>query len=1264
MGFFRFLLVFVFWALGLTAALAQEDDKGFLTRTIQDALSGAGRTVSIDGFKGALSSSASFEQMTIADRDGIWLTLDGVELVWNRSALLRGRLEVEKLTAQKLDIPRLPLPDENALPQAEATPFSLPELPVSVELAEFAVQQINLGAPLLGETAQLSVQASARLTDAVADVDVTADRTDGKRGSFAIRANYDRTDNILDLLVNLSEGEEGIAAKLLNLPGQPSVDLQVAGKGPLDDFATDVVVATEGRERLAGQITIGAQAPRRATDTPDRRIQANIGGDITALLAPRYRAFFGDDVRLTLDAVQEANGALSVDAFALEAQSAQLQGKLALNAESWPVLIDIEGQIVSPDGTPVILPTGGEGLSVEMADLIIAYDASKGDAVKAVFDTTALVTGGNAVGQSRIALDGTLQSAQGNLRAFDGDVTVEAAGIALSDPALSEALGDRITGAAAVSYAEGQPTQIDGLTLTGTDYGLSGMAVVQGLAEGFATQLDVLLKADDLSRFSALAGQELDGRSDLALAGQVTPLSGEFDVQIKGTTQDLAIGVAQADALLRGRTVLDVFAKRTTEGTFLRDLSLRNAALDLSGDAELRSENSRAELNATLKNIGTVLPQYSGPVQATVIATQDTSGWRVEAQTDGPYRAVATVNGAVTPAVDIRFDLDVPEVRPLAEQLSGPLKASGTVKQTDKGFFIDTAASGPFGAKALVEGLATGPDMALTFDVSLPDVRPLAPGVSGPLAAKGVLRQTPQGIAVNTNATGPYATRASVQGVVTGPKAAVDFTLAMPNIGAVVDKVNGPLNLSGSARKQGSGWRVDTDANGPSGTQANFAGLVNTDGTMNATLRGDVPLGLSRPFLAPRNLQGQARFDLAINGPPALSSLSGTVQTNNASFTAPNLRVALNNIAARVQLGGNRAVIEVQGQAVNGGTLRAEGAVTLTPALPADLNIALRDLVLIDPQLYQTSLRGALRLAGPLTGGARISGQIDVGETTVNVPSTGMTSIGDIPQITHIGATRPVLATRKKAGLNGKSAGTDPTAQASGPGFGLDVLVNAPRRIFVRGRGLDAELGGNLKVTGNTNRVISTGAFELIRGRLDILGKRFNLVEGSIFFLGDLLPYIRFVSATDTKMGEARVIVEGSADDPKVSFESTPDAPQDEVLAQLLFDRNLSDISAFQALQLAGAVATLAGRGGGGVISNLRDGFGLDDFDVTTNSNGATAVRAGKYISENVYTDITAASDGTGEVSLNLDLTPNLKAKGTLGSDGNSGLGIFFEKDY
>ena len=49
-------------------ALEAEDDKGFLTRLLQSRLSGAGRTVQIDGFHGALSSRATFDRITIADR--------------------------------------------------------------------------------------------------------------------------------------------------------------------------------------------------------------------------------------------------------------------------------------------------------------------------------------------------------------------------------------------------------------------------------------------------------------------------------------------------------------------------------------------------------------------------------------------------------------------------------------------------------------------------------------------------------------------------------------------------------------------------------------------------------------------------------------------------------------------------------------------------------------------------------------------------------------------------------------------------------------------------------------------------------------------------------------------------------------------------------------------------------------------------------------------------------------------------------------------
>ena len=97
---------------------------------------------------------------------------------------------------------------------------------------------------------------------------------------------------------------------------------------------------------------------------------------------------------------------------------------------------------------------------------------------------------------------------------------------------------------------------------------------------------------------------------------------------------------------------------------------------------------------------------------------------------------------------------------------------------------------------------------------------------------------------------------------------------------------------------------------------------------------------------------------------------------------------------------------------------------------------------------------------------------------------------------------------------------------------------------------------------------------------------------------------------------------------------------------------------------MANGVATLTGGSGGGVIGNLRDGFGLADLDVGTNDSGAIAVRAGTYISDNVYTGVEVGADGEAEVNINLDLTKNLTARGSVSTDGDTSLGIYFERDY
>ncbi|MCI5085819.1 MAG: hypothetical protein MRY67_07870, partial [Rhodovulum sp.] len=87
-----------------------ERDRGALQAFLEDKLSTAGRDIRIEGFEGALSSNATLDSLTIADANGVWITLSDVSLVWSRTALLRGRLEIETLSAGEIAIPRRPLP--------------------------------------------------------------------------------------------------------------------------------------------------------------------------------------------------------------------------------------------------------------------------------------------------------------------------------------------------------------------------------------------------------------------------------------------------------------------------------------------------------------------------------------------------------------------------------------------------------------------------------------------------------------------------------------------------------------------------------------------------------------------------------------------------------------------------------------------------------------------------------------------------------------------------------------------------------------------------------------------------------------------------------------------------------------------------------------------------------------------------------------------------------------------------------------------------
>jgi len=143
-----------------------------------------------------------------------------------------------------------------------------------------------------------------------------------------------------------------------------------------------------------------------------------------------------------------------------------------------------------------------------------------------------------------------------------------------------------------------------------------------------------------------------------------------------------------------------------------------------------------------------------------------------------------------------------------------------------------------------------------------------------------------------------------------------------------------------------------------------------------------------------------------------------------------------------------------------------------------------------------------------------------------------------------------------------------------------------------------------------------------------------------------------------------KVSVSGYASDPKIDFTSTPALAQDEVLSRLLFKQGVQKLSPLQLAQLAGAAASLAGNGGSSLLDDLRNSTGLDDLNLTTDSTGAAAVTAGRYITDKIYLGVQAGASGKNRVTVNLDLAPGLKANAGTGADGDSGVGVLYEQDY
>jgi len=474
------------------------------------------------------------------------------------------------------------------------------------------------------------------------------------------------------------------------------------------------------------------------------------------------------------------------------------------------------------------------------------------------------------------------------------------------------------------------------------------------------------------------------------------------------------------------------------------------------------------------------------------------------------------------------------------------------------------------------------------------------------------------------------------------------------------------LKTSGTLKdNQVSQETTVSDPNGLAFTASGTVGLSQPN-AIAITLDGTVPINaLKRPLLE-AGIRGDGAVSLKgnVGGSTAAPTYQITATPSGLKVTSLSTGLTVQNIAGTATVTQEQASLNsITGDLATGGSLSASGSVGMNNGFPADLALKLNRGRYVDPGLVTAEVDADIKITGPLassSNSALIGGTVTINKADISIPEYLPGAIPPV-EVKHVNASQAIR--QQVADLGGEPKQSQAEQKSVPPR--LDILLNAPGRIFIRGRGLDAELQGNLKVVGTTADPQAIGAFSLKRGQLDILTRRLTFQRGSATFDGSLTPLIDFAATTTVNDTTITVTVSGQADDPEIAFTSSPELPQDEVLALLLFGKSVGNLSATQIASLAAAIATLTGGSDSGPLATLRKSLGLDAIDINTDGENGPSVAVGKYINDNIYLGVEQGTgSGSSRVKVDIDLDRGLKVRGEVGADGESKAGIFFEREY
>ncbi|MES2442585.1 MAG: translocation/assembly module TamB domain-containing protein [Pseudomonadota bacterium] len=409
--------------------------------------------------------------------------------------------------------------------------------------------------------------------------------------------------------------------------------------------------------------------------------------------------------------------------------------------------------------------------------------------------------------------------------------------------------------------------------------------------------------------------------------------------------------------------------------------------------------------------------------------------------------------------------------------------------------------------------------------------------------------------------------------------------------------------------------------------------------------------------LSGQNLDGPLGVAADFSGRVRKPELTGIVRGDKLVYENEIYGTRLSSMKIAGRFSNDSLVIEDLTAVAGTGTVKASGTIGLSSAANFPMNIS--------ADLNNARLARSDSLAATATGkinvirdakGNRVTGQLQIPEARYEVIRQGA---AEVAELTGVRRKTDVFQTPEQR-LAAQNAGS----------WDLDLRIRADNQIFISGMGLESEWRANVTIRGTSANPVIGGSATVVRGDYEFAGRRFELTKGTIRWEGREIsnPSIEIAASATTEGVTANLNVTGTAQLPRVSFTSTPSLPQDEVVARLLFGSSVTNLSATEAIQLAAALNSLRGTGGGlNPLGKLRSATGISRLRILAaddTTGRGTALAAGQYITDDIYIEVITDARGFTATQLEIALSRALSILSQTGSFGGSSVSVRYRKDY